>query len=56
MPDYSNVEMAYSEPGTGSPPAPATDHVDMSGDKDNRGIRRDTPAIINPNATTVTGP
>lgn len=50
-----NYEMATSEIGTGSPPAPNKNHADISGDKDNRGIRRETPAIINPNASTVTG-
>ena len=51
----SNFEMSHSEPGTGSPPAPNTNHPDVSGDKDKRGIRRDAPAIVNPNAATVSG-
>lgn len=41
----SNVEMEHSEPGSGTPPTPRTDHDDMSGDKDGRGIRRPTPPI-----------
>jgi hypothetical protein len=49
----SNFELSHSEPGTGSPPAPNTNHPDVSGDINRRGIRRDAPAIVNPNASTV---
>lgn len=38
-------EIARSEPGSGNPPTKLTDHVDVSGDKDGKGIRRDTPPI-----------
>jgi hypothetical protein len=48
-----NFEMSHSEPGTGSPPAPNKNHADVTGDKDGRGIRREAPAIVNPNAATV---
>ena len=51
-----NFEMSHSEPGTGSPPAPNTNHPNVSGDTTPpRGIRRDAPAIVNPNAATVSG-
>lgn len=39
------TEWEHSEPGTGSPPIPRTDEDDKSGDKDGKGIRRDTPPI-----------
>jgi hypothetical protein len=52
----SNTEMSHSDPGTGSPPAPNTKHDDATGDRKNSGSRRDAPAIINPNAATVSRP
>jgi signal peptide peptidase SppA len=45
------AEWEHSEPGTGSPPIPvgSDQEDDRSGDKDNRGIRRDTPPIVDEN-------
>lgn len=51
-----NFEQSHSETGTGSPPAPNTNHPDVTGDINKRGIRRDTPGIIATNAATVTRP
>lgn len=50
-----NFEQSHSEIGTGSPPAPNTNHPDVSGDRNHDGIRRESPPIVNPNEPTVTG-
>ncbi len=38
-----HADLEHSEPGTGSPPQPREDEDDKSGDKDDEGIRRDSP-------------
>lgn len=48
-----NHEMSHSDPGTGNPPAPNTNHDDSTGDYKGSGSRIDSPAIVNPNAATV---